>query len=155
MTAPAIHPLLWSGHQWVDSVRSQAALLKGRAYRIAKRVVDLLVALVAAPVWVPVLVLSAIAVKLDDPRSPVFFRQKRAGMGGRHFTMHKFRTMVANAEELKNELWHLNELEWPDFKITKDPRVTRPGRFLRKTSLDEIPQLLDVLRGHMSLVGLA
>jgi lipopolysaccharide/colanic/teichoic acid biosynthesis glycosyltransferase len=153
MTAPAIHPLLWSGHQWVDRVRPQAALLKGRAYRIAKRAVDLLIVLVAAPVWVPALALSAIAVKLDDPRSPVFFIQKRAGMGGRHFTMHKFRTMVANAEELKNELWHLNELEWPDFKITNDPRVTRPGRFLRKTSLDELPQLLDVLRGHMSLVG--
>ena len=67
--------------------------------------------------------------------------------------MHKFRTMVPNAEEMKQQLWHLNELEWPDFKITDDPRVTRPGRWLRKTSLDELPQLFDVIAGRMSLVG--
>lgn len=153
MTAPAIHPLLWSGYQWVDRVRPQHALLKGRPYRIAKRALDLLVVLTAAPLWVPVLVLCALAVKLDDPRAPVFFRQRRVGFGGRPFTMHKFRTMVPDAEEQKEGLWHLNELQWPDFKITRDPRVTHPGRFLRKTSLDELPQLLDVLRGTMSLVG--
>jgi lipopolysaccharide/colanic/teichoic acid biosynthesis glycosyltransferase len=67
--------------------------------------------------------------------------------------MLKFRTMVPDAEELKEQLWHLNELEWPDFKITNDPRVTRPGRLLRRTSLDELPQLLNVLAGTMSLVG--
>jgi lipopolysaccharide/colanic/teichoic acid biosynthesis glycosyltransferase len=153
MTAPAIHPLLWSGHQWVDRIRPQHALLKGNAYRAAKRAFDLFLVLAAAPLWVPVLVLCAAAVKLDDPRSPVFFAQHRSGVGGHPFAMHKFRTMVPDAEERKEDLWHLNELEWPDFKITVDPRVTRPGRFLRKTSLDELPQLLDVLRGTMSLVG--
>ncbi|RME90543.1 MAG: sugar transferase [Anaerolineae bacterium] len=77
----------------------------------------------------------------------------RTGKGGRRFPMYKFRTMVPNAEELKAKYAHLNELQWPDFKITNDPRVTRVGRFLRKTSLDELPQLINILRGEMSLVG--
>jgi lipopolysaccharide/colanic/teichoic acid biosynthesis glycosyltransferase len=81
------------------------------------------------------------------------FTQQRSGQGGRPIKMHKFRTMVPNAEAMKWELRHLNELEWPDFKITNDPRITRPGRIMRKLSLDELPQLFDVLRGKMSLVG--
>ncbi len=106
-----------------------------------------------SPLWLPVLGIVALVVKLDDPSAPVFFAHERAGRGGRRFRMRKFRTMVPNAEELKQQLWHLNELEWPDFKITNDPRVTRLGRLLRRTSLDELPQLLNVLRGEMSLVG--
>jgi len=83
----------------------------------------------------------------------VFFAQLRTGKGGKRFRMFKFRTMVANAEELKKELAHLNELKWPDFKISNDPRITRIGKYLRKSSLDELPQLFNVLRGDMSLVG--
>ncbi|MCI0729212.1 MAG: sugar transferase [Chloroflexi bacterium] len=94
----------------------------------------------------------AVLIWLDDP-GPVFFRQMRTGKGGRRFAMYKFRTMVTNAEELKAKYAHLNELTWPDFKITDDPRVTRIGRFLRKTSLDELPQFLNVLKGEMSFVG--
>ena len=84
---------------------------------------------------------------------PSHFVQQRTGKGGRRFSMYKFRSMVPNAEELKAKYAHLNELQWPDFKITNDPRITRLGRFLRKTSLDEIPQLFNVLLGDMSLVG--
>jgi len=153
MTAPAIRPALWSGHIWVDQFCPGDAWLTGRAYLAAKRVFDLAVVLVAAPLWLPLMLIVAALIKFDDPSAPVMFIHARAGRGGESFKMGKFRTMVPNAEELKQQLWHLNELEWPDFKITDDPRVTRPGRLLRKTSLDELPQLLNVLAGQMSLVG--
>src|SRR5690606_38530655 len=102
--------------------------------------------LIAMPFVLPVMVLVAIAVFIDSP-GPVLFFQYRTGKGGRRFKMFKFRTMLPNAEELKQQYAHLNELTWPDFKITDDPRVTRVGRILRKTSLDELPQLLNVLIG--------
>jgi len=153
MTAPAIRPALWSGHTWIDQSRPDEAWFTGRSYLAIKRVFDVIVVLAGAPLWVPVLALAALLIKLDDPKSPVFFNHARAGRGGASFQMRKFRTMVPNAEEMKQQLWHLNELEWPDFKITNDPRITRPGRILRKTSLDEIPQLINVLLGQMSLVG--
>lgn len=153
MTAPTIRPALWLGLDWVDGIRPEHALLTGRAYHVAKRALDLVLVIGTSPLWLPLLAICALAIKLDDPSAPVVFRQQRAGRGGRSFAMHKFRTMVPDAEELKESLLHLNELEWPDFKITNDPRVTRPGRLLRKLSLDELPQLYDVLTGRMSLVG--
>lgn len=153
MTAPAIRTPLFSGHDWVERFRPGQAWLTGRSYLIAKRAFDLVVVLAAAPLWLPVLGIVALIVKLDDPSAPVFFVHERAGRGGGRFRMRKFRTMVPDAEDLKQQLWHLNELEWPDFKITDDPRVTRPGRLLRKASLDELPQLLNVITGEMSLVG--
>jgi lipopolysaccharide/colanic/teichoic acid biosynthesis glycosyltransferase len=104
------------------------------------------------PIAVLVMALCAAMIWLNNP-GPVLFRQPRTGKGGRRFIMYKFRTMVTNAEELKLKYAHLNELNWPDFKITNDPRVTWMGRFLRKTSLDELPQLFNVLKGEMSLVG--
>jgi lipopolysaccharide/colanic/teichoic acid biosynthesis glycosyltransferase len=94
----------------------------------------------------------ALLVKLTSP-GPIFFRQQRSGLNGRPFVMYKFRTMVTNAEQLKQELAAMNEMSGPVFKVSKDPRITRFGRFLRKFSLDEIPQLYNVLRGEMSLVG--
>jgi lipopolysaccharide/colanic/teichoic acid biosynthesis glycosyltransferase len=153
VTAPAIRPVLWSGHAWVDRLRPEHRVLTGRAYDIAKRAMDLALVLIAAPLWVPLALLIAAAIKIDDPSGPVMFRQTRSGKGGRPITVHKFRTMVPNAEEMKWELRHLNEVEWPLFKMTNDPRITRPGRLLRKTSLDELPQLWDVLVGALSLVG--
>jgi len=153
MTQPAIRAALWSGHDWIDQFRPGEAWLTGRAYLIAKRVFDLVVVLAAAPLWLTAMAFVALLIKLDDPSAPVMFVHDRAGRGGTTFRMRKFRTMVPNAEELKQQLWHLNELEWPDFKISNDPRVTRPGRLLRKTSLDELPQLLNVVMGQMSLVG--
>ncbi|RKD86210.1 exopolysaccharide biosynthesis polyprenyl glycosylphosphotransferase [Mangrovibacterium diazotrophicum] len=100
----------------------------------------------------PVQLAIAIAIKIDDG-GPVFFKQERVGLNGRRFHCFKFRTMVVNAEELKAQLAGQNEQEGPVFKIKADPRITRIGRFLRKTSLDEIPQFLNVIRGDMSVVG--
>lgn len=112
----------------------------------------MLVCLLALPIALPLMALIAIAIRVDTP-GPVLFRQMRTGLHGQRFGMWKFRTMVANAEELKAQLGHLNILPAPDFKILDDPRVTRVGRFLRRTSLDELPQIFNVLSGDMTLVG--
>jgi lipopolysaccharide/colanic/teichoic acid biosynthesis glycosyltransferase len=122
-------------------------------YLIGKRVLDLAVCVLLLPIVVPLLALSALAIILESPTGPLIIAQTRTGRDGVPFRMLKFRTMVPNAEELKPALAHLNELQWPDFKITNDPRITRVGRLLRQTSLDELPQLINVLRGEMSLVG--
>lgn len=123
-----------------------------RARRIARRSVDLLTVLVAAPVVGPLVLLLGAIVKLDSP-GPMFVVHQRVGRGGRPFEVFKLRTMVENAEALKAELQDLNVLPWPDFKIPDDPRVTRPGRWLRRSSLDELPQLWNLLRGELTLVG--
>ncbi|HXG48832.1 MAG TPA: sugar transferase [Methylomirabilota bacterium] len=119
---------------------------------VAKQLIDLvgsaLLILAAAPVWVIVPLL----IKVTSP-GPVLFRQRRCGLNGRPFTMLKFRSMVTDAEQRKQELEALNEMSGPVFKVTNDPRVTWIGRWLRKTSIDELPQLFNVLRGEMSLVG--
>jgi lipopolysaccharide/colanic/teichoic acid biosynthesis glycosyltransferase len=138
---------------WVRSFNPNTRILTGRAYRIAKRIMDLVIVLGTMPFWLPVLGLVALAIAITSPGAPVIFVQQRTGKGGRRFSMYKFRSMVPNAEELKAKYAHLNELQWPDFKITNDPRITPVGKFLRKTSLDELPQLFNVLRGEMSLVG--
>jgi lipopolysaccharide/colanic/teichoic acid biosynthesis glycosyltransferase len=121
-------------------------------YGTLKRIIDLLLCALSLPLVAPLLGLIALAIYVDSP-GPVLFRQSRTGKGGRRFGMYKFRTMVPNAEELKKTYAHLNELEPPDFKITNDPRITRVGHLLRRTSLDELPQIVNVLRGEMSLVG--
>lgn len=113
---------------------------------------DILVATVLLVTFLPVIGVLALLVRLSGP-GPVLFVQERTGRYGQRFRMYKFRTMVADAELRKAEMMALNERSWPDFKISDDPRITRIGRFLRKTSLDELPQLLNVLRGDMSLVG--
>lgn len=123
-----------------------------RTYLTIKRALDLSLCIVALPVVLLILGACAVAIKLDS-RGPVFFFQQRTGQGGRRFRMYKLRTMVQNAEKLKEKYADLNELTWPDFKISNDPRVTRVGRFLRRTSLDELPQVFNVLAGDMSLVG--
>jgi lipopolysaccharide/colanic/teichoic acid biosynthesis glycosyltransferase len=123
-----------------------------RRYRLVKRGLDLTLCLLAIPIAVPVLLVCALAVWVESP-GPIIFTQLRTGRDGKRFRMFKFRTMVRNAEELKASLQHLNILPPPDFKIIDDPRITRVGRFLRKTSLDELPQVLNVVLGEMSLVG--
>jgi len=117
-----------------------------------KRLFDITLCLVAMPIVLPVLGIVALLVWLDSP-GPIVFRQMRTGRDGHRFAMYKFRTMVRDAEALKATLAHLNILPAPDFKIPNDPRITRVGRFLRKSSLDELPQLFNVLAGDMSVVG--
>ena len=138
---------------WIKKFDPQKRILTGSTYLFVKRCMDLTICLVTLPFWLPVLGMVALLIRVTSPGAPVLFFQMRTGQGGRRFQMYKFRTMVPNAEELKVKYAHLNELQWPDFKITNDPRVTRIGGFLRKTSLDELPQLLNVLKGDMSLVG--
>jgi lipopolysaccharide/colanic/teichoic acid biosynthesis glycosyltransferase len=124
-----------------------------RAYWVTKRGLDIAGALAILAVFgIPMLVF-ALLIKLDDPKGPIFFRQKRSGLGGRRFELLKFRTMVTNADELKEQLRAHSVATWPLFKMENDPRQTRIGRFLRRTDLDELPQLLNVLKGDMSLVG--
>jgi exopolysaccharide biosynthesis polyprenyl glycosylphosphotransferase len=117
-----------------------------------KRLFDFLVTLSAMPVILPTLAIIALAIKLDSP-GPVLFIQQRVGLRKHLFPMYKFRSMHENAEEMLKDIEHLNEAEGPIFKMTNDPRVTRVGKFIRKTSLDELPQLINVLKGDMSLVG--
>jgi lipopolysaccharide/colanic/teichoic acid biosynthesis glycosyltransferase len=127
-------------------------LFSEKAYQAIKRAMDLVISLAMLPVIMPVILLCVVAIKLDSP-GPAFFMQARTGRGGRPFKIFKLRTMVENAAELRDKYLHLNELTLPDFKITNDPRVTRVGRVLRKLSLDEMPQIFNVLRGEMTLVG--
>ncbi len=119
---------------------------------VFKRGIDLTISLFALVVLAPILLLTAALIKLTSPGS-VFFGQQRVGLNKRKFQMYKFRTMVPNAERIQEELLHLNEMTGPVFKITNDPRITPIGKILRKTSIDELPQLLNVLKGDMSLVG--
>ncbi|MGK4579972.1 sugar transferase [Kitasatospora sp. HPMI-4] len=121
--------------------------------RLPKEVLDRLLAAVGLLLLTPLLLVVAAAVRGTSP-GPVLFQQRRAGLGGEQFTMFKFRTMVQNAEELRDELAQLNvNSDGPLFKMARDPRTTGVGRFLRRYSLDELPQLINVLAGHMSLVG--
>jgi lipopolysaccharide/colanic/teichoic acid biosynthesis glycosyltransferase len=122
------------------------------SYLVLKRVIDVAVCLALLAIVIPAIALCALAIAIDS-RGPVLFTQERTGRDGRRFRMLKLRTMVADAEELKATLAHLNVLPPPDFKVPDDPRITRVGRFLRATSLDELPQIFNVLRGDMSLVG--
>ncbi len=123
-----------------------------RSTAMIKRGFDVLVSAVGLLVTAPLFPLIAIAIRLDS-RGPIFFNQTRAGLDGRPFQMHKFRTMVADAEHRLADVVRLDDLRDPVFKLSDDPRVTRVGRFLRRLSLDELPQLYNVLRGEMSIVG--
>lgn len=119
---------------------------------LAKRVFDLTLTVLALPLFIPIFLVVALAIKLDSA-GPVFFVQKRVGLRKGLFPMFKFRSMYVDAEERLEEIEHLNEANGPIFKMQDDPRVTKVGRFIRKTSIDELPQLINVLRGEMSLVG--
>jgi lipopolysaccharide/colanic/teichoic acid biosynthesis glycosyltransferase len=142
--------LAWAGRS--SGRRLQPYRHGPRSYLFAKRLIDILLCLLFMPLALPIGILCAVAIWLDSP-GPILLRQQRTGLHGTRFRMYKFRTMVRNAEELKVTLAHLNILPPPDFKIPDDPRITRVGRVLRKTSLDELPQLVNVLIGQMSLVG--
>lgn len=136
------------------AVDAAAKRLEGRrGYRLAKRAFDVAFSAAALIALSPLMALVALAVKADGTGGPVLFRQQRVGKGGKEFEMYKFRTMVPGAEGRLAELGGLNEKDGPVFKIRDDPRVTRVGCLLRRTSLDELPQFANVLRGDMSVVG--
>jgi lipopolysaccharide/colanic/teichoic acid biosynthesis glycosyltransferase/dTDP-glucose pyrophosphorylase len=123
-----------------------------KLYHVAKRIMDVSLSAAGLILLLPLFLLIALAIRIDS-RGPIFYSQKRCGTRGKLFNMVKFRTMIENAEILQKELLSMNEADGPLFKISDDPRVTKLGRILRKTSLDEIPQLYNVLKGEMSLVG--
>ncbi|WP_435633990.1 sugar transferase [Levilactobacillus brevis] len=121
-------------------------------YRVVKRVFDFVASLLGLILLSPVFLIVAIAIKLEDPKGPVFYSQTRLGKQ-QPFKMYKFRSMIVNADKLLKKLADQNEVDGAMFKIKRDPRVTNVGRFIRKYSLDELPQLMNVLLGQMSLVG--
>ena len=122
-------------------------------YRFIKRVFDFVASLLGLIILSPLFLLIAIAIKVEDPKGAVFYSQTRLGRGEVPFKMYKFRSMVSNADESLEKLLKDNEIDGAMFKMQDDPRVTKIGRFIRKYSIDELPQLLNVLQGSMSLVG--
>ena len=126
--------------------------LKPVAYAPIKRFFDILVAVVMLLLAAPIMLITALLIKLTSP-GPVLFKQIRVGQGGRHFWCYKFRSMCIDAEDKKKLLMHLNEASGPVFKIKRDPRITPVGGIIRKFSIDELPQLFNVLKGDMSIVG--
>lgn len=122
-------------------------------YSVTKRLIDIVGSLCGIILLSPLFLIVAILIKLEDPKGKVFFAQERNGRYPKTFKMYKFRSMVHNAEELLKDLMDRNEQTGPVFKINDDPRITKVGKFIRKTSIDELPQLFNVLKGDMSLVG--
>ena len=122
-------------------------------YSVTKRLIDIVGSLCGIILLSPLFLIVAILIKLEDPKGKVFFAQERNGKYPKTFKMYKFRSMVHNAEDLLKDLMDRNEQTGPVFKINDDPRITKVGKFIRKTSIDELPQLFNVLKGDMSLVG--
>ncbi|WP_246055417.1 sugar transferase [Pseudalkalibacillus caeni] len=123
------------------------------SYLFLKRTLDFAGALFGLILLFPLFLIVGLLIKIEDPKGPVFFKQKRTGLNGEEFYMYKFRSMVSNAEELLAQLLDKNETTGAMFKMKDDPRVTKIGKYIRKTSIDELPQLWNVFKGDMSLVG--
>jgi lipopolysaccharide/colanic/teichoic acid biosynthesis glycosyltransferase len=138
---------------WLDAPVLIPVVRDPWTYRVSKRALDLGLATAGLVILSPVLLITALLILANSPGGPILFRQTRVGRGGTTFTCLKFRSMTPDAEDRKAELLDLNGCIGPVFKIHNDPRVTPLGRWLRSTSIDELPQLLNVLRGQMSLVG--
>ena len=138
----------YSRSQVIKVVNSQTVF-----YRCGKRIIDVLGALIGLIILSWLFIIVIIAIKLEEPKSPIFFTQERIGKDGKSFGMFKFRSMVIDAENKLKELLEHNEIEGAMFKMKNDPRITKVGKFIRKTSIDELPQLWNVLKGDMSLVG--
>ena len=135
------------------SIDREKTLRSHRRYWVLRRAQDIVFSLLALILLAPLALVISLAIVLDSPGDGAIFRQRRVGRDGKLFWLYKFRTMCPDAEKRLNELLKLNQMDGPVFKIKGDPRITRVGRFLRKTSLDELPQLLNVLQGDMSIVG--
>lgn len=126
---------------------------KRYAYRILKRLIDIVASTIGMILLLPVFIVVAVMIKIDDPKAPIFFIQIRVGKKGKQFKMYKFRSMCVGAEEKLIELLEFNEIKGAMFKMKKDPRVTVIGKFIRQTSIDELPQLWNIFIGNMTLVG--
>ena len=126
---------------------------RGIIYLFLKRTMDILGSGIGLILLSPIFILVALAIKVEDPKGRIFFAQERCGKNNKLFKMYKFRSMVSNAEELLEELMYENEMDGPVFKIKEDPRITKVGKFIRKTSIDELPQLYNIFMGDMSIVG--
>lgn len=122
-------------------------------YRFVKRLFDMVASTIALVILSPLFLIIAICIKVDDPKGPVFYSQVRVGKDGKHFKMFKFRSMVTNADQLLEKLRSQNDVDGAMFKMKNDPRITKVGRIIRKYSLDELPQLANVVMGSMSIVG--
>ena len=129
------------------------ALNRSAVYRVAKRALDIVASALGLVVLSPLFLLTALAIKIEDPKGRVFYHQPRIGQNGSVFSCHKFRSMYANADEIKASLMDQNEMDGPVFKMRHDPRITKVGRVIRKLSIDELPQLYNVFKGELSLVG--
>ena len=144
-------------YESMDEVQKKEEYIKvddsDRLYLFFKRTIDILGSTFGLIILSPLFLIVAIAIKIEDSKGSVLFSQKRVGQYGKEFNMYKFRSMVSNAEELKAKLMAQNEMSGPMFKMKHDPRITKVGRFIRKTSIDELPQLINILKGEMSLVG--
>ncbi|RKZ07741.1 sugar transferase [bacterium] len=127
-------------------------VVDSRSYLVAKRITDIIVALFLLILFLPIIPVVVLLIKLDSP-GPILFKQKRVGKNGKIFDFYKFRSMVQGAEKIIGNLRPLSSVDGPIFKLKEDPRVTSVGRFLRRSSLDELPQLINVLKGDMSIVG--
>lgn len=127
---------------------------ENKVYLFLKRLIDIVGSGLGILILIPVFLIIGILIKLEDPKGSVFFSQKRNGLNGKEFNMYKFRSMVHNAEDLLESLMSKNEMDGPVFKIKDDPRITKIGKFIRKTSLDELPQIINILKGDMSIIGL-
>ena len=123
-----------------------------RVYHVIKRAIDIAASLFGLIVLSPLLLITALLIYIDDP-GPVIFAQARSGLHNRTFTMYKFRSMVKNAAQLHADMQPYNEVDGPVFKIKDDPRITKVGRFIRKYSIDELPQLVNIIKGEMSIIG--
>ncbi len=143
----------------MDNINANAdisSIIEGKQnrflYSTSKRLLDIIGSLVGLILLSPILIITGILIKLES-KGPIIFSQKRVGLNKKEFKMYKLRSMVCNAEELKDKLKDKNEMSGPMFKIKEDPRITKIGKVIRKTSIDELPQLINVLKGDMSLVG--
>lgn len=139
--------------RYIEKKNATVDINDRKIYLLAKRSIDIIGAFCGIVLLSLLFIIVAILIKLEDPKGAVFFSQKRVGLNGKEFNMYKFRSMVSNAEEKLAELLKYNEVSGAMFKMKDDPRITRIGKFIRKTSIDELPQLFNVLKGDMSLVG--
>jgi lipopolysaccharide/colanic/teichoic acid biosynthesis glycosyltransferase len=137
----------------VHRAQKDQPVIDEQLYMFVKRMLDIVMSLFGLLLLLPVFAVIALAILIENPRGNAIFRQTRLGKDGKPFSMYKFRSMVVDAEQKLDQLLSSNEVSGAMFKMKNDPRITRVGKFIRRTSLDELPQLWNVLRGHMSMVG--